>query len=140
MNEEQLRAQLQAVYASKSWKITAPMRELVALFNRLSALLRHPYRIPGIVLRRASANATLRHYGRLLLRAFPGWRAGILRRMNPPELDLVQMPATTARAASLTTQDAESALPNIISPAEDHLSPAARKVLFQLRAAKIRRS
>ena len=83
MNEEQLRAQLQAVYASKSWRITAPLRSLVAFCIRLKSLLTHPQRIPGVVLRRARANATLSRYGSLLLRAFPGLRAGILRRMNP---------------------------------------------------------
>lgn len=35
MSEEQLRAELDAVYASTSWKITAPLRSLtVALANR----------------------------------------------------------------------------------------------------------
>lgn len=33
MNEEQLRAELKAVYASSSWKLTAPMRYSVELLK-----------------------------------------------------------------------------------------------------------
>lgn len=34
MNEDQLRAELEAVYASSSWKITAPLRYIVLLLKR----------------------------------------------------------------------------------------------------------
>ncbi|MFZ6711391.1 hypothetical protein [Undibacterium sp. TC9W] len=42
MNEEQLRAELKAVYASSSWKLTAPMRYSVELLKNggLPKLLR----------------------------------------------------------------------------------------------------
>lgn len=35
MNEEQLRAQLDAIYASTSWRITAPFRWLVRLPRKI---------------------------------------------------------------------------------------------------------
>ncbi|MFZ6799394.1 hypothetical protein [Undibacterium sp. Di24W] len=42
MTEEQLRDQLDAVYASTSWKITAPLRATSGLFRKIQQLLYRP--------------------------------------------------------------------------------------------------
>ncbi|MFZ6658574.1 hypothetical protein ACO0LH_25325 [Undibacterium sp. TJN19] len=57
MNEEQLRAELDAVYASSSWKITAPLRYVVLLLKSdgwqrmssdLHALMKKLQRAPAL--------------------------------------------------------------------------------------------
>jgi hypothetical protein len=71
MNEEQLRNELAAVYASKSWRITRPLRLTMTMVYEFSAFVRNPRPAVGSVLRRAGQYAAIRKHGGNVLRGFP---------------------------------------------------------------------
>ncbi len=85
MNEEQYRAQLEAIYASKSWKITAPLRVMMSFIQRAIALLSDPPSWPGRLLRFAANQPVLRRYGKLFVQTFPHSRNRLLKTMNQSE-------------------------------------------------------
>ena len=85
MNEDQYRAQLEAIYASKSWKITAPLRLIMSLMQRAITLLADPFSWPGRLLRFAANQPVLRRYGKRFVQTFPHSRNRLLKTMNQSE-------------------------------------------------------
>jgi hypothetical protein len=130
MNEEQLRAELAAVYASRSWKITAPLRRIIDIARRSWRLLREPRRIPGVILRRAGRYPAMRHLGgKFLLRVSPALHARVLAGMAVPAgvtVSYVMAPAAEMQTGAAT----HVAVPELRIPA------AARDVFAELCAAR----
>lgn len=71
MTEQQLREQLDAVYASTSWKITAPFRFFVSLIKSTGLRLGSPLKTFLAALHWAARQPRLRYWGLRILRRFP---------------------------------------------------------------------
>ena len=103
MNEEQLRAELAAVYASRSWRITAPLRAVSSLVS----LLLHPRRLVGAILRWAVQIPLARRVGGSVLRAFPGLRRRVLNHVQ-------HAPVHVSAIAQVTTPASQpAAIPDL---------------------------
>ena len=119
MTEEQLRAQLDALRSSTSWKITAPLRLLVRMSKALLNYRQLRVVIKQIFLslaRRTIQNAQLRSWVHRVLRPFPKLKARLTKQYL---------------YAALTSS---ANLPITASNAGD-LSPAANTILRELHAA-----
>ena len=124
MNEEQDRAQLEAIYASKSWKITAPLRVIMSLMQRAITLLSDPTSWPGRLLRFAANQPVLRRYGKRFVQTFPHSRNRLLKTMNQSER-LVQSKPIHPIAAAVETPAMLDAAPM--------MSVSAYRVLLALK-------
>lgn len=78
MTEEQLRAQLDAIYASTSWKVTAPLRWLSQIFQKINGIFTVPSklfnlfrRMPRAILGKIVSQPLLRQMGLKVLIYFP---------------------------------------------------------------------
>jgi hypothetical protein len=119
MTEDQLRAQLDAVYASTSWRITAPLRFVSGLIkHRTLPSLRLRQRMRSL-LGRAIRNPLFRKAGSAVLRAFPSLREPLHR--------------IARKYASVPASLSPSGLPS--AQTEAVLSPQARQILAELRMA-----
>jgi len=162
---DQFNRELQSVYASKSWRITWPLRKLMQFFRRLCALpiritlwlVRLPKRSVRWLLLKAMAYA-LKHPGlkmRIMarLRKYPNLEAKLRRlaqargliTVQPDKLSMPIQPATESVESPIPAQaEPESLIPEpAITGNEDttlasdlsHLTPSARRIYGELKAA-----
>lgn len=75
MNEEQLRAELDSVYRSLSWRITAPLRYLSLNVKRLRFALRSPKKALIRAIQLAIRNQKIAAFGRLVVNRFPALKS-----------------------------------------------------------------
>jgi hypothetical protein len=119
MTEDQMRAELDAVYASTSWRITAPMRFVSGLIkHRTLPALRLRQRLRGL-LGRVIRNPLFRKAGSAVLRAFPSLREPLSR--------------LARKYASAPASLSQAGLPSAQSEAV--LSLQARQILAEIRQA-----
>lgn len=126
MSEERLRAELNAVYASISWKITAPLRLANALLRRVFSGLRQPRqaarRLAVGLVHFALRRPWLARLGKAVFERFPVARQRVLNLalQGAP----VIVPAAPVRPVHA-----------LVAPAAAELSPAAQMILSQLHQA-----
>lgn len=100
MNEEQLRAQLNAVYSSTSWRITAPLRAMSRIV-RAGGVSKAEVKARIVsILRFLSKSDFIRRAGKRILSYFPSLRAkvqGLLlqRPLPAPFVNIVAEHAAT---------------------------------------------
>lgn len=117
MTEKQLREQLDAVYASSSWRITAPFRFFSTLLKTGRFRIGSPKRLIFSLLHWSARKPSLRYWGQRLLRRFPK----LERRVRHFVL-----------SGNSVTQNLSS--PHISLASEEHaLTPTARAILAELR-------
>lgn len=119
MTEEQLRAQLEAVYASTSWKITAPLRGIARLRRPFSGIKLSPKRALAALIRYLAGQAFLQRLGRRVFGRFPNVKVrlrSLIMRSN-------HMAAGKRTGQALSYGELE------------HLSPAAQAILAELKAS-----
>jgi hypothetical protein len=75
MNEEQLRAELNAVYNSLSWRLTAPLRFISARFKGLRSLLVSPKRTFTFMVRALLQQESLVRIAKRIVNRFPKLKA-----------------------------------------------------------------
>lgn len=160
MNEEQLRAELAAVYASTSWRMTAPLRLTMTMVYSVRAFVRNPRPLVGNVLRRAGQVEALRKTGGGALRSFPTLHERVKRIVYPnsyvPVAPLIATTFENTRPpaehhepeliaivcdAVVPANDAVLAAPSIapaLPDAHENLGAGARAVLAQLQGAQWR--
>ena len=122
MNEKQLRAELDAVYRSTSWRLTAPLRALSLLVRRLSFALKAPKQAMRRVLQKMASHPTLSALGRRVLLRFPGLKARIRRSLVTP----------VSVRPNLDMADGKLDERQLTS-----LSPAAQRIYHQLRSSVV---
>lgn len=133
MNEEQLRAQLAAVYASKSWKVTAPLRACMGFLLRTRERLLHPRRTLGNGLRRLAYQPRIRRLGPFISLHFPALYVRLIRIVNAaPDTAAVVMavPVSVASPAPMPV-DIEAD-----DPALSAMSASARRIYVALHAPR----
>lgn len=119
MTEQQLREQLDAVYASTSWKITAPFRFFVSLLKGRGLRGVWPRKLMLTVMHRAAAQPRLRLLGQRILIRFPNLKMYIRRAiLRGNEGGYVLREAVCTKASD-----------------ENMLTPAALSILHELRSA-----
>lgn len=120
MTEDQLRAQLNAVYASSSWKITAPLR-FCASFSLKTIRFRlfSPKKLTLAMIRHTVRQPWVERSGQRLLLRFPALKMRIKR---------VILSANNNAAAAYAF-----AIP--MASEEQAITPAARAILHELRTA-----
>ena len=79
MTEKQLREQLDAVYASTSWRLTAPLRWLVRSLKPSAIRSIAPKRTLAVLIRRVATQPALQRFGQRVLRRFPNTKMRIKR-------------------------------------------------------------
>lgn len=125
MNEEQLRAELDAVYGSLSWKITTPLRLLSKSLRSVKSgglrLRSFSIRVARFVVRQP----LIRQLGKVILNYFPGVKRR-LRGLLFPALVPVQITQANTPVPVLILKTPRS------GPAS--LSPQARQIWNQLQA------
>lgn len=119
MTEDQIRAELDAVYRSTSWRVTAPLRFVGALVKHRTLPAFLPRERVRRLLGRIVRNSMVRKIGSAVLRAFPSWRAPLQR--------------IARKFASVPVSLSPAGLPSAQSEAV--LSAQARQILFELRQA-----
>lgn len=120
--EAELKAQLDAMRASTSWRITAPLRLLArAMRGEWSQRLR-ARRLLDALLGRLARSALLRRSVNALLSPFPGLRARVRNAALPHIVAATARPPLLHRAAAPGSAQAQ-------------LPRSARRVLADLRAA-----
>jgi hypothetical protein len=117
MTEEKLRAELAALRASTSWRVTAPLRFVGGVARSLNVRKIYPEGFIRGVLHRIINNQFLRRCGARVLESFPRARRFVL-----------------VRAQGLVLNDGGGSIKDM----EAELSLPARKVLTELRR-KVRR-
>lgn len=117
MTEKQLREQLDAVYASTSWRLTAPLRFFVSLLKGQGLRAIWPKQLIIAAMHRAAAQPRLRRLGQRVLTRFPNLRMRVRRAILRGNQG-----SFVAREAGLAS-DAQM------------LTPAARRILHELRTA-----
>ena len=150
MNNDDKSAELAAVYASKSWRLTAPLRESAAWLR-----LMHPRSLLGRLVRWAGRHPEIRRLGGQFLLRFPTLRERLRQVVNarPAESALSPSVVFTMPVSAVTVgelpQDQRQDQPVTVSPdhivataplaqpsaAELRLNAGARQVLAQMRAA-----
>jgi O-antigen chain-terminating methyltransferase len=118
MNDKQLRAELDAVYRSTSWRITAPLRALSSLARRASFAFRAPKQAARRLLQKLASHPKLGAYGRRILLRFPTLKARIRQSLVAPSI-------SKQSAISVDGKFDEGQLAS--------LSPAAQQIYHQLR-------
>lgn len=121
MTEDQIRAELDAVYRSTSWRVTAPLRFVGALVKHRTSPAFRPRERVRRLLGRIVRHPAIRKIGSAVLRAFPSWRAPM------------QRIARKFASAPAPTSLGPSGLPSAQSEAV--LSAQAKHILAQLRQA-----
>jgi hypothetical protein len=119
MTEKQLREQLDAVYASTSWKITSPLRLCVSLMKSGGFRLGSPKKYLVAILYRALSQPQLRLWGQRLFRRFPKLKARVKR--------------VILKFNSKALSDFSPKFP--VSKTEQGLSLSSRTILKKLRSA-----
>lgn len=84
MNEKQLRAELDAVYGSLSWRLTAPLRLLSLTVRRLGFVLRAPKQAARRIVQKIANHPRLGPLGRRVLNRFPHMKARLRHNMLAP--------------------------------------------------------
>ena len=118
MSEKKLQAELAALRASTSWRITAPLRAVGSMRQQVDLGRLSPGRIIRGVLRRILKNPLLRRLGAAVLTPFPSLRERVRQRV-------------LARAQMLALNGG-----HLLKGAEADLSSPAREVLAELRRAR----
>jgi hypothetical protein len=119
MTEEELKAQLNAVYASTSWRVTAPLRFVGGVARGMIGLFARPRAALREVLKRMARNEAIRRFAVRMLEPFPELK----KRIRNSVIDQLQY--APQPAVSLPIMQEEAAL-----------SFSAREVLAELRRAK----
>ncbi len=132
MNEEQLRAQLAAVYASKSWRMTAPLRLSMGCLLRIRNWVTHPRQTIGNGLRRLARNPRVRRMGPLISLHFPKLYVRLLRIVNA-EPDMAAIVAPVQFVASHPQSLPIAVILNDTSQAG--MSAGARRIFVALNSA-----
>ncbi|MFZ6745765.1 hypothetical protein ACO0LC_21280 [Undibacterium sp. JH2W] len=83
MNEKQLRAELDAVYASTSWKVTAPFRYVVGKIIAIKNTKQNMRSLAGRMIRRVVAIPGIKNMALRVLQYFPGIERRIRKSMQP---------------------------------------------------------
>ncbi|MFZ6875210.1 hypothetical protein ACO0LF_24350 [Undibacterium sp. Di27W] len=83
MNEKQLRAELDAVYASTSWKVMAPFRYVVGKIIAIKNTKQSIRSLAGRMIRRAVAIPGIKNLALRILVYFPGIERRIRKSMQP---------------------------------------------------------
>lgn len=122
MSEQQLRAELDAVYRSTSWRITAPFRLLVSLIKQPRTILGLPRRVVRWSIRFVMRQALLNRLAKGVLSFFPNWLERFQQKAQ-------QIRMHEARLAYQAIQ-----LPEVVNSENmEHLSPAARDIFSKLK-------
>lgn len=119
MNEDDLKAELDAVYGSTSWRVTKPLRWVGGVLRRAAGLLTHPRASVRSAVSSAMRTPAVRQLAARALRPFPGLKARV-RNLTIRHLEHVPSNAGILPATN------EEAL----------LTSRAREVLAELRRAK----
>jgi hypothetical protein len=118
MTEQQLREQLDAVYASTSWKITAPFRFFVSLIKPSGFRIGSPKSYLSAIFFRVLSQPRFRRLGQRLLRRFPKLK--------------VRAKNMILKLNSKALNDFAPSFP--MSKTEQDLSPSSRTILKKLRS------
>lgn len=123
----QLASQLEAMLASRSWRITAPMRAAGDMARRLHTAIREG-RLLSVVSRRLLGNGALHAFARRALWRVvreidqrPAWREAVLRRE-------AKWPGLAARLRALHAPPPAAPVPEPVKP----VSASARRVLADI--------
>lgn len=104
MNEKQLRAELDAVYSSSSWKMTAPFRYVTRTISSLKNTRFSLRSLPGRVVRRVVAIPVIKNLALRILKYFPGIerrvRKGLQPRLAPQVVSAGKQAYTPSRRAT----------------------------------------
>ncbi|MBC3806243.1 hypothetical protein H8K52_02650 [Undibacterium seohonense] len=122
MNEEQLRAELDSVYRSLSWRITAPLRYLSLNVKRLRFALRSPKKALIRAIQLAIRNQKIAAFGRLVVNRFPALKTRLRASLG------------NAHAVSYNPAPSQSAISDIpVATDVVALTPAAQEIyaMFQ---------
>ncbi|MBI1770916.1 MAG: hypothetical protein HYR68_00840 [Burkholderiales bacterium] len=83
MNEKQLRAELDAVYSSLSWKITAPFRCVTRTISSIKTIKFSVRSLPGRIVRRVVAITAIKNLALRILKYFPGIERRVRKGLQP---------------------------------------------------------
>ena len=122
MTEQQLREQLDAVYASTSWKITAPLRFCASMLRSGAVTGNLRFSLKKLILsamRRASGQPRLRRFAQRIFLRFPNLKRQI-------QLAILSGNQNGSVANAPVFQIANN---------EQMMTPAARTILQKLRTA-----
>ena len=129
MSEEQLRIQLDAVYASSSWRLTAPLRFFVRVLRSLKGGLAHPMTssktVLVLILMQAARYPRLKAFGERILGFFPKLRQRLKWAVRRAQMQ-----------AANSTVELLQAPPLVVSSIQidetPHLNPEALRILQAL--------
>lgn len=122
MSEQQLREELDAVYRSTSWRITAPLRFIFAGLKSFKSLLISPRKSMIHILRSLSRYAWLVSAGKSVLHYFPSLRKRIRTYALSP--------------APQNANSHENQIEIIVKPQRaDNMSDISTQILSELQAA-----
>jgi hypothetical protein len=138
MPEDQLRKELDAVYNSLSWRVTAPLRLLSFWVKWVVRILRSPKQAFKALIHWGIRQAWLVTIARKFFTYFPGLKNRLRRfALNP----LVSVTPTIAIPVSAKHETTELVESNLISSQEgvsselDKISLASQVIFFELQAA-----
>ncbi|WP_395009614.1 hypothetical protein [Undibacterium sp.] len=122
MNEEQLRAELDSVYRSLSWRITAPLRYLSLNVKRLRFALGSPKKALIRAIQLAIRNQKIAAFGRLVVNRFPALKTRLRASLGNAQAVSYRPPLSQS-----TTSDI-SVVTDVVA-----LTPAAQEIyaMFQ---------
>jgi len=118
MTEEQLREQLNAVYASTSWKLTAPLRYCSAVLRLVRSFPAFSRRILLTGMGGFLNMPPVRQSGARLVKLFPGLRNSV------------------RRFSAAREEEAPVAALHVTPEEPSRLSPSARAIYAELQAAQ----
>lgn len=122
MSEQQLRAELDAVYRSTSWRITAPFRLLVSLIKQPRTILGLPRRFVRWSIRFVMRQPLLNQLAKRILNFFPTWQARFQQKAHQIRMHEAKLAFQTFQTPQVTSSEDMA-----------HLSPAARDIFFKLK-------
>ncbi len=135
MLEDQLRAELNAVYNSLSWRITAPLRFLSLQVKRLIRLFRSPKQTIKALIHWSLRQPILVSLAKKFFHYFPNLKHRIRRiALNPviPVTPTIALPSAPVAEVLVVTEDKHE---NLYSTQTTRLSSSSQAIFFELQAA-----
>ncbi|MBR7801477.1 hypothetical protein [Undibacterium fentianense] len=99
MSEQQLREELNAVYRSTSWRMTAPLRLFATLIKQPRLIMGLPKRVIRRLMHFVMRRQKLNNAALFILKMFPRWRQGYLVRLG--HLQAPSIPKTINQTVSV---------------------------------------
>jgi hypothetical protein len=138
MPEDQLRKELDAVYNSLSWRITAPLRFLSFWVKRVVCILRSPKQAFKALIHWGIRQAWLVTIARKFFSYFPGLKNRLRRFALNPSVSVMPTIAIPVSAKNEAIELVESNLMSSqagVSSELDKISLASQVIFFELQAA-----